>query len=85
MTIFNFISTAPPLPLCKAAGGVAVEKRGIYLGGVSVLLLLFKTMLPRSEASENLNDEENCPSGQPRTLCPKGEFVGFEVVISTVN
>lgn len=50
-----------------------------------MLLLLFKIMLPRSEASENLNDEENCPSGQPRTLCPKGEFVGFEVVISTVN
>lgn len=50
VTIFNFISIPPPL-LHKVAEG-EVEKRRIYLEGVSVLLLLSKTTLPRSEASE---------------------------------
>lgn len=48
------------------------------------MLLIFKTTtLLRSEALENLNDHEDCPSGQPRTLCSKGEFVEFVVVIPT--
>lgn len=54
------------------------------MGGGSGLLLFSKTTLLRSEASENLNDHENCPSGQPRTLCPKNLW-DLGVVILTVN